>query len=128
MECDNCHSKTARALNYYFGGGKKFCSCDQCGNVSTSIRNPDIYWEGPGYNRGICDDNGRPIFLESKSQKVRLMKEKGLREAGDMWRGTRGTEFQKVESIKQDRLKEHKEQVKNAGRIFREGLRKLRHT
>lgn len=94
MECNNCGNQEAHISRVCFD--KKLGrleSCNLCGDISSSdVYMPDVFWNGPGYHPGLVDKNNKPIFLYSRRQKARLMKEQNSREAGDWHHGTRGTE------------------------------------
>jgi hypothetical protein len=63
-------------------------SCNNCGTHSVSFI-PDVYWPGHTHtNPNITDNMGREIELTSRSQKARIMREKGLSEAGDRYHGS----------------------------------------
>ena len=94
MTCEGCGNKEAyHVVSRYDRATGLFDSiCDRCGGSERGEMpvHSDVYWPGhPHYNRNICDKMGRPIFLESREHKARIMKEQGIREAGDSIRGAR---------------------------------------
>lgn len=94
MECNNCGNLNARAWRLAYD--KKYGrqeSCDGCGSVSANAAYvPDVFWNGPGYHPGLVDQQNKPIYLESRRHKAKVMKEQNSREAGDLNHGSRGTE------------------------------------
>lgn len=88
-ECANCGNKHAHRWRVSYGKDGRTESCDACGNIG-SVYLPDVYWPGRTYtSENICDANGRPIPLESRGHKARVMNEMGIQEAGDRYHGTR---------------------------------------
>lgn len=87
MTCSACGNKSAYRIVTAYHEGKLLDSCDRCGNhEATTIH--DVYWPGhPHYNSQLVDKFGRPILITSKAHKARILKEKGLIEAGDTVRG-----------------------------------------
>ena len=59
--------------------------------VSDSASGPsDVYFRGPHFEPNLGDEknvNGR--FINSRNEKARILKEQGLREAGDRVHGSR---------------------------------------
>lgn len=89
MICRNCGEASHHISTKISDAGMPMDTCTNCGDVGNSGL-PDVYW--PGYthkNDNICDMMGKPIELTSRRHKAQVMKEKGLRESGDPYHGTR---------------------------------------
>lgn len=85
MTCKGCHQESHQIHGFIDDNGYQEV-CTQCANLSSSDAGvPDVFW------------NGRPYFSEalqceftSRSQKARVMKEKGVRELGNEKVGEKG--------------------------------------
>lgn len=121
MECTSCGNDKAYGLKIAYTKYGRFEECDRCGQVS-NVGIADVYWKGPGYHPGILDKDNKPIFLESRGHKARLMKEMGLREAGDTHHGKRGTETLKVEEFHRNKDLKSREVVRREAQRIRELL------
>ena len=93
MTCQRCGNQAAYHItSWYDRATEKMVEvCDGCGGDRRGVipTHSDVYWPGaPHRNPNICDDIGRPILLESREHKARVMKELGIREAGDRTRGS----------------------------------------
>lgn len=57
-----------------------------------SIRHSDVFFRQPYFEPNLADDkNPEGQWVSSKSEKARIMKEKGLIESGDRIHGCRST-------------------------------------
>ena len=87
MVCNGCGNSNATIwqliVTKKYGRQEK---CDKCGIVSSPVHS-DVYWGGQHTNPNITDEHGTPIFLESREHKARIMREKGIIEAGDKVHG-----------------------------------------
>lgn len=60
--------------------------CSNCASISAmSIH--DVYFDKPGTHHGIYDGLGIPVFVGSRSDKVKELAKRGFIEAGDRVRG-----------------------------------------
>lgn len=68
-------------------------SCSECSNDKTPQLSPDVYFDASkGANQtdpNLCDRYKGPIPFSSKREKAAIMKQMGLREAGDKEHGAR---------------------------------------
>lgn len=88
MRCDNCGNETNHLRISYNIHGRQ-CVCSYCGQLNIAGI-PDVYFDKPYFDEHLADEKhkaGRQIW--SRNQKARIMKELGLREAGDRNRGAR---------------------------------------
>lgn len=60
--------------------------CSECSDFRTASVS-DVYFKAPYWEQHM---GPAPVFIESRQQKARLLKERGLREAGDRVRGSNG--------------------------------------
>lgn len=85
--CAGCGNQNAYQLHGWYDNHLGYQEvCDQCGDVRLSDAHiPDVFWNGkPYYSEALgCE-------LTSRSQKVRVMKEKGVRELGSQRLGDKG--------------------------------------
>lgn len=128
MECRNCGNDQARAWRFVPSKDGSYEACDHCSDTPIRISIPDVYWRGAGYHPGILDKENRPIFLHSRQHKARIMSEQGLREAGDHYHGTVGTESEKINSVRAQRHIEHKLQVREEAKRLTAGVKRLKAT
>lgn len=61
-------------------------SCSDCDWVPPSTFH-DVYFRRPYWEEQIGPE---PVFIESRAQKAHLLKDRGLREAGDRVHGSNG--------------------------------------
>ena len=88
MKCDGCGNENAYRLKMRSDS----CMCDKCGGLTSSFV-PDIYFKEPYLDPNLAHPN-RPwekngVWVRSRAHKAALMKEQGLREAGDRKHGAR---------------------------------------
>lgn len=86
MICLNCNSTEAKIWRKCEDGTE---SCNNCSNV----RNPglpDVYFKQPYFDPNLADKkNPQGRWIDSKGQKAQIMKDIGVREAGDKKHGAR---------------------------------------
>jgi hypothetical protein len=82
--CEGCNNQHAARIRVQFVEGKKWESCDQCGNVAP-VWLPDVYLGNKG---GIqTDENlvhpqtGKPIPFQTKREKAAIMKMLNVRQS-----------------------------------------------
>lgn len=117
MICKGCNKESHQIHGYCdeYGQYREVCADDNCGKLSSSIASiPDVFW------------NGRPYYSEaleceftSRSQKSKVMKEKGVIELGSQKLGqkswvdgsrlTRRKEFEKQRPMIRETLRKWKE-------------------
>ena len=90
MECRNCGNKAAYNVRTVYDDGRLEDSCDRCGGVRTTLY--DAYCPTGGYFDEHLSHPDKPAsyggtFVPDKATTARLMKEYGLREAGDRVHG-----------------------------------------
>ena len=94
MKCNGCGNEHASKIHIYYITTElkerlKMEKCDSCGVVSSPYL-PDVYFEHPYFDEHIADlKNPQGMWIESKSDKARKMKNLGLRESGDRVHGAR---------------------------------------
>lgn len=89
MDCRNCKRTDAYHVRTSVENGEFLDSCNFCGGFySAGLEFADVYFPGPHVSENITDDRGVPIRLESRAHKARLMRERGMTEAGDRIRGS----------------------------------------
>ena len=99
MICQGCHNESAYQVHGWYddkAGYKEVC--DRCGNLSsTDAPIPDVWWNGrPYYSESLqCE-------LTSRSQKARVMKEKGVSELGSQKLGNKSW----IEGSRENRKKQ----------------------
>lgn len=79
MVCGGCQNKEAYQIHGWYDDKTGYNEiCDRCGNLSTSDATiPDVWWNGrPYYSEALG------VEFTSRSQKARVMKEKGVTELG----------------------------------------------
>lgn len=122
MICAGCQNPHAYQTHGYIGeGGHYVEGCDRCMQLSSSDASiPDVFW------------NGRPYFSESlgveftsRSQKARVMKERGVSELGNTklgektWiegsRGYRSKNFAHDRPMIRETLRKYRENPKRNG-------------
>jgi hypothetical protein len=94
MNCRGCKRTDAFHVSTRFDAktGEANDVCNWCGGSSRGEvpYAPDVWWPGHAYtSENITDKMGKPILMESRQHKVRVMREQGIREAGDTFRGVR---------------------------------------
>lgn len=103
--CNNCGSTTW----YYFrtrytDKEEVIRGCSDCSNGPTPKSSPDVYFNpSKGSDQtdpNLCRRNGIPIPFSSKREKAAILKQKGIREAGDKIHGSRN--FDKTSSKQWD--------------------------
>lgn len=79
MKCSGCHNEEAYQMHGWYDEKEGYLEvCDKCGNLSSSDASiPDVFWNGRPYFSEALD-----CELTSRSQKARVMKEKGVSELG----------------------------------------------
>ncbi len=86
MKCGGCGNPEAYQMHGWYDDKEGYVEvCDKCGNLSSSEASiPDVYWNGrPYYSEALgCE-------LTSRSQKARVMKEKGVTELGSQKLGNK---------------------------------------
>ncbi len=98
MKCDGCGNDHAVFIRTRFNNvpgsetnKQMYEVCDQCGMV-ISKGPPDVYFRKPYYDENLGDEkNPDGQMIKSKEHKARIMREQGVREAGDRIRGSRAT-------------------------------------
>lgn len=78
MICQGCHLESWQIHGYCDEFGQYRECCVKCGDLSSSQASiPDVFWNGrPYYSKALeCE-------FTSRSQKARVMKEKGVSELG----------------------------------------------
>ena len=102
MNKDPC--ETCKSTEYYYwrvkfddkGNRFQFCSSCYSGNIPSLA--PDVYFDrSKGSNQtdpNLCDRYTGPIPFSSKREKATIMKQLGLREAGDKEHGSRNFDKQ----------------------------------
>lgn len=91
MICRGCKNDHAFRVRIGYDPVLKISSecCDKCGTVG-QIGIPDVYWPGhPYYSENITDRMGKPILLESRQHKMRVMRQQNMSEMGDRYHGSR---------------------------------------
>lgn len=87
MKCAGCHNEEAYQIHGWYQEKEGYLEvCDKCGDLSTSDACiPDVFWNNrPYYSEALgCE-------LTSRSQKARVMKEKGVSELGSQKLGQKG--------------------------------------
>lgn len=78
MICKGCGNDKAYAIRFV----RDYEACDRCGGFSTVAAMPDVFWNNKPYYSEALD-----VEFTSREQKARVMKEKGVVEAGDMKMG-----------------------------------------
>jgi len=87
MECTTCKRTDAWSVRTVIEKGEFIDTCNFCGfNGSSTVA--DVYYPGPHSCENITDDKGTPIQFTSKGHKARVMRERGIMEAGDRIRGS----------------------------------------
>ncbi len=87
MKCPTCQYEYAYKIRYSIdkdGNGSEVC--DKCGNLSGTWY-PDVFWDGNTTNNNITNSMGEPIPFFSRQQKAKVLREKGMSEAGDRVHG-----------------------------------------
>lgn len=85
MICKGCHKEAWQIHGFIDDNGYQEV-CADCGHLSSSdAALPDVFWNGkPYYSESLqCE-------FTSRSQKARVMKEKGVRELGNERLGGKG--------------------------------------
>lgn len=89
MHCSGCNREDAWNVRTIVDKGEFVSSCNFCGGYRPAgLEYSDVYFPGPHSCQNITDDNGKPVFFETRSQKAQYMREKGIQEAGDRIRGS----------------------------------------
>lgn len=122
MECNNCGAKDAFKWRVAFSKEGRFESCDRCSRDVFNTGVPDVYWDGPGYHPSLVDEKNQPIFLWSRRHKAEIMKQQNAREAGDMYRGSRGTELETVNKVNAERKQADRTNFLREAQRIRQGL------
>jgi len=90
MKCEGCGNEHANRVRTYFDENKQMREvCDKCGLVSNTAT-PDVYFRSEYFDGNLGDEKhpyGR--WITSKTHKADIMREQGVREAGDRIRGAR---------------------------------------
>ncbi len=115
MKCQGC-GKQSHQIHGYCNEYGQYCEvCTECANLSSSDASvPDVFWNGrPYYSEAL------EVEFTSRSQKARVMKEKGVTELGsqklgqkswvDGTRETRRKAFESQRPIIRETLKRWKE-------------------
>ena len=88
MECSGCGNPNAYRLRARAG----FEVCDRCGRLS-NVRVSDVYFREPYLDPHLIDtkkpEQKDGVWISSREQKARIMRELGVREAGDRKHGAR---------------------------------------
>jgi hypothetical protein len=125
LHCNSCGTDAAYGWRITVSKDGVHEECSECTNETISISKPDVYWKGPGFYPGIADSTtGKPIYCWSPRHKKQVMTQIGVREAGDMYKGQRGTEMETHDRNRLARKKSDKDEVLKASRALREHVRK----
>lgn len=91
--------KSCGSADYYYwrftidSKGVSYEECSECSKRNTPNLSPDVYFDkSKGSNQtdpNLCGRNGIPIPFSSKREKAAILKQLGLREAGDKNHGSR---------------------------------------
>lgn len=88
MECNNCGNPGAYRMHFSSLGS----CCDKCGTLA-SVPNPDVFFKTPYLDPHLVDtakpEQKNGVWIESRGQKAALMRQLGVREAGDKRHGGR---------------------------------------
>ena len=99
MNCEGCGNKAAVVTRTGYENGQRYeiCNSSNCGNLATPWH-PDVYFRRPEMVENLADAN-HPFgqVVESRRHKARILREQGLREAGDMHHGSRDKGAQRRE-------------------------------
>lgn len=103
--CDNCGSITWHYFRIKCSDAQElYRGCSDCLNETTPNLSPDVYFDSSkGSNQtdpNLCRRNGTPIPFSGKREKAAILKQKGIREAGDKIHGARN--FDKTASKQWD--------------------------
>lgn len=93
--CEGCRNPTpwARHSKKEALSGKYYEECNRCFDSSIPS-NPDVYFREPYWDERLGDPDdpsfieGKGTFVRTRAHKAFLLKKLGLREAGDMKRGS----------------------------------------
>lgn len=86
MTCRGCQNEKAYQIHGWYDDKTGYNEvCDLCGNLSSSdAAVPDVWWNGrPYYSESLG------VEFTSRSQKARVMKEKGVTELGSQKLGNK---------------------------------------
>lgn len=84
MICSGCGNQEA----YQWRMNKYGESCNKCANFI--VNTFDVFFKEPSFEEHLADlKHPQGQWVTSKSHKARLMKEQGVREAGDRTHGSR---------------------------------------
>jgi hypothetical protein len=121
MICDTCGNTKAYKMEQR---GNEPPFCDRCGYPG-EVFLPDVYFKSGEVCENLVDDKGNGVAFGTRMEKYKFMKERGVREAGDMCHGQRGfMPGQMRESKAQTRVIVHdaveraKAQLKGYGRAY----------
>lgn len=84
--CRNCLSVLWHSMRSVLENGIWLDACSECSGIRTSNTH-DVYFRAPYWEQHMGPE---PIYIESRQQKAMIMKERGLREAGDRVHGSNG--------------------------------------
>lgn len=86
MECNGCGNKDAHRVSYSSSGE----TCNACGSSGT-FRFSDVFFKEPYFDSHIAHPEKAPFGtqIRSREHKASMMREYGLKEAGDRKHGTR---------------------------------------
>lgn len=118
MKCQGCNKESHQIHGYCDekGNYREVCADPECGALSASAAGvPDVFWNGrPYYSEAL------EVEFTSRSQKARILKEKGLSELGSEKLGRKGW----IEGTRDVRRKEFDKQRP----IIRETLKRWQET
>ena len=95
MRCNRCGSDDSIRMRIIYDTetNRTHEICDRCG-FRTSVCIPDTYFRTPYFDENLADEqHTHGQFIESKRHKAQIMRQLGIREAGDRIHGSRNQEF-----------------------------------
>jgi len=88
MTCRGCGNDQAWHTKTIYEDGQIISLCDRCGLEGAGDGVPDVYLAYIGQKfENLTDKMGNPIEIQSKRHKAEVMKQLGVREAGDRVNG-----------------------------------------
>jgi hypothetical protein len=90
MDCAGCDRESVVNLRIVYDNGEKQESCEYCGGIRTRVY--DVWCPVGGYFDENLSHPDKPettggVWIPDKATKARILKESGLREAGDRQAG-----------------------------------------
>lgn len=91
--CSGCGSISYHYWRVTFFQGTRYEQCSECSKTSTPSLSPDVYFDeskgGFQTDPNLCAKDGNPIPFSSRREKAAILRQLGLREAGDKEHGGR---------------------------------------